>query len=419
MRPLGNQIHLSMKMALSTLMGNKLHSSLTVLGVMVGVWTVVSIASVISGIDAAVKKEIENLGTNSIFLNKFDAGIRFGKRSSRELARKDLTGDDAEAIARLPTVKVSVPFLNVTNDYFGHKILVAANGKTSAAVRLEGTSPDYINTGLEALSEGRFFTQFENDTHQEVCVMHSGAAKNFFPFSSPVSKTIKIGGTEFRIVGVFERRESLLPSSGGSDDFSNSILMPFNVARKLKPGVTEVTIVAIAYSGRLEEAQDQIIDLLRTRRRVPFDQPNNFGVSTGQSLIANFRSITFGIAVVMVLLSSIGLIVGGVGVMNVMLVSVTERTQEIGMRKAIGARRRDILWQFLLEAMTLTGVGGLTGLTLGWLTTFLVNIFVYSHVPLWAPIAGVFTSVGIGLLFGMWPAWRAARLSRIDAIRYE
>jgi len=406
-------------MALWTLSANKVQSALSIGGVTIGVWTVMAIASIISGIDTAVTREVENLGADSIFINKFDAGIRFEKMSTKELARKDLTVEDSHAIGNLPGIKVSVPFLNVTNDYSGRKIMVVANGKTSAAVRLEGTQPDYIDTNLEVISDGRFFTRFENETNQEVCVMHSGAAKNFFPSTSPVGQAVKIDGREFRVVGVFEKRPSLFPGNEGSDDFSNSILMPVNVARKLKPHARDMTILAVAEPGKLDLAQDQIVDLLRLRRRVGFDQPNDFGISTTQSVIASFRSITFGVAVLMIVVSSIGLLVGGIGVMNVMLVSVTDRTSEIGMRKAIGARNSDVRWQFLVESMTITGIGGLLGLFLGWVTTFVINQFVFSRMLWWAPLVGFMTSITIGLVFGPWPASRAASLDPIEAIRRD
>ena len=159
--------------------------------------------------------------------------------------------------------------------------------------------------------------------------------------------------------------------------------------------------------------------MLRVRRQVPLDKPNNFGISTADSIIETFRSITFGVAIAMVAISSVGLLVGGIGVMNIMLVSVTERTREIGIRKAIGGRRRDIMWQFLIEAMTLTGLGGVVGLIFGWLITLLIRLIVPSYVPLWAPVVGLFSSVGIGLVFGLWPAWKASSLDPITALRYE
>ena len=419
MRLLRSDIYENLLMALQTLRTNKLRSLLTVLGVMIGVITVMLIASIISGIDEVVKKEVESFGTRSLSISKFDPGIRVGRLSREERTRKELTYDDAVAIGTLPTVELSVPFLDISNNFFGQKIKVSTRGKTSEAVRLEGTLPDYMRAGQEVLSDGRFFTQFENDTNQNVCVVRGRIAEDFFPNGSPVGQTIDIGGQEFRVIGALEMREQLFGGGNGTDDLNNGIFVPFNVARKLKPNADDIFILAVAKPGLMDEARDQVIDLLRVRRRVPYDKPDNFGIETAESVIAQFRSITAGVAIAMVVISSVGLMVGGIGVMNIMLVSVTERTREIGVRKAIGARRKDILWQFLIEAMTLTGFGGLVGLLLGWGGTLIVRFFIPSYVPLWAPVMGFVASVGIGLVFGLWPAWKAARLDPIEALRYE
>ncbi|HZT57223.1 MAG TPA: ABC transporter permease [Pyrinomonadaceae bacterium] len=416
---LRGDIYENLMMALGTLRANKLRSSLTVVGVVIGVWTVMAIASIISGIDEAVKKAVESFGTRSIIISKYDPGIHVGRRSREERMRKNLTYDDAMALRSLPTVEASVPFLDITNNFFGAKLNVSANGHTSTAVRLQGTLPDYERAGIMIINQGRWFSQFENDNNEEVCVIGSSVADNFFPAESPVGQVIQIGGSEFRVLGVFEPREQLGGGGTGSNDQNNVIFIPYNVAHKLKPDAEQVTILAIARVGYMDEAVDQVTDMLRVRRQVPFNQPNDFGISTAESIITQFRSITAGIAVAMVAISSVGLMVGGIGVMNIMLVSVTERTREIGTRKAIGARRKDILWQFLIEAATLTGFGGLVGLLIGWATTLLIRLFVPSYVPLWAPIAGFVASVGIGIIFGLWPAWKAARLDPIEALRYE
>jgi putative ABC transport system permease protein len=394
---------------------------LTVTGVVIGVWVVMVIASFISGIDYAVAKEIESFGANSIFVLKYDparAGVQFGI-TREERMRKSLTYDDAVALGQLPSVQVSAPILNITNDYFGRKIAVKGAGKESAAVNMQGTTPDYEKAGIWVIAEGRFFTKQENDSRDEVCVIGASVAEQFFRFGSPLDKTITIGGREFRVIGVMEKREQLFGGGEGTNDQNNVIFMPFSVALKLKPNARDVTILAISKQGMLNEALDQITELLRIRRNVPFGAPNNFGLSTPDSIIKNFRSITFGVAMAMIAISSVGLMVGGIGVMNIMLVSVTERTREIGVRKAIGARRRDIMRQFLIEAMTLTGLGGLFGLLIGWLTTLAIKAVLPSYVPAWAPIAGLFSSVSIGLIFGLWPAWKAARLDPIEALRYE
>jgi len=418
MKILRSDIYENLRMALSTLLANKLRSFLTVFGVVIGVITVMLIASIISGIDVSVKKEVESFGTRSIFISKYNPGIHVGRMSREERMRKELTYDDAIALQGLPAVEISVPFLDITNNFFGQKLLVSGGGKTTAGVALQGTLPEFERAGTQVISEGRFFTQSENDSKQEVCVVGSKVADDFFPFGSPVEQTIKIGADEFRVVGVLQKREQFL-ISGGSDDQNNVIYLPYEVARKLKPNADDVYIMAVGRPGMMDEAKDQVRDMLRVRRQVPFAAADNFGMETAESILDNFRSITAGLAIAMVVISSVGLMVGGIGVMNIMLVSVTERTREIGVRKAIGAKRSDIMWQFLIEAATLTGIGGIVGLSIGWLLTLLLSVFLPSYVPLWAPIGGLVASVGIGLIFGLWPAWKAARLDPIESLRYE
>ena len=418
MKILRNDIYENLRMALSTLLANKLRSFLTVFGVVIGIITVMLIASIISGIDVSVKKEVESFGTRSIYISKYNPGIHIGRLSREERMRKELTFDDSVALAGLPTVELSVPFLDITNNFFGQKLLVSGGGKTTAGVALQGTLPEFEKAGTQVISEGRFFSEFESDNRENVCVIGSKVADDFFPYSSAISQEIKIGADQFRIVGVLQKREQFL-IGGGSDDQNNVIYLPFSVAKKLKPNADDVYVLAVARPGMMDEAKDQVRDLLRIRRQVPFTAPDNFGMETSESILDNFRSITSGLAIAMVVISSVGLMVGGIGVMNIMLVSVTERTREIGVRKAIGARRRDIMWQFLIEAATLTAIGGLVGLSIGWLLTLLLRIFLPSYVPLWAPIGGFVASVGIGLIFGIWPAWKAARLDPIESLRYE
>ena len=410
----------NLKMAFATLRSNKLRSFLTIFGVIIGVITVMLISSIISGIDTAVKKQVESFGTHSIFLYKFNISVNSGRRTQEERMRKPLTIEDAEAIKNLSSVETAVPFLNITNNFFGQKILVTGkNGKTSSAVRLQGTLPDVEKAGSEILIEGRWFTQSESDSKADVCLIGSTVVETYFPYESPIGKTLEIGGREFRVIGVLQKREQLFGGGGGNNDQSNAIYMPIGAALRLKPYADDLFILAIAKEGRLEEAKDEVQDLLRIRREVPYGAPNNFSMETAASIIEQFRSISAMVFMAMVVISSVGLLIGGIGVMNIMLVSVTERTREIGIRKAIGARQSDILMQFLIEAATLTGLGGLIGLLIGWALTFLVRLVFPSYVPLWAPILGFFASVGIGIVFGLFPAWKAARLDPIESLRYE
>src|SRR6266403_5181895 len=240
-------------LALGTLRANKLRSVLTVTGVIIGVITVMLIASFISGIDSSVRKEVESYGTRSMYISKYNPGIHVGRMSREERMRKPLTYDDAVALSRLPAVEVAVPFLEITNNFFGQKIQVSGGGKTSASVALQGTLPDFEKAGTQTISEGRFFSQSENDTNANVCVIGSKVADDFFPFGSPVGNTLKIGSEEYRVVGLLQKREQFL-FSGGSDDQNNVIYIPYNNARKLKPNSQDVYLLAVAKPGMMQEA---------------------------------------------------------------------------------------------------------------------------------------------------------------------
>jgi putative ABC transport system permease protein len=250
-----------------------------------------------------------------------------------------------------------------------------------------------------------------------VAVLGEDLGKSFFQGQDAVGKWIDLDGHALEVIGIMERPAASFP---GQDD--NRVLVPYFTMRKLYPSANENMLIVIAYEGMLSKAEDEVRTVLRIQRKVPNDKPDSFSLSTAQQMIENFHRITGTVALVMVILSSIGLLVGGIGVMNIMLVSVTERTREIGIRKAVGARKSDIIVQFLTEAVVLTGIGGVIGLFLGWCVSLLAGLVfknLPTAVPLWAAVAGIMVSVGVGLFFGIWPAGRAANLDPVVALRYE
>ena len=412
----------NLRMALDTLRQHKLRSLLTVLGVVIGTMTVIVIAAFVSGIDARVSKEIESFGTNSIYIYRFDPGFNFNP-TQEERMRKPLTYEDTLAIQNeCPSVSFAAAFMSPV-DFFGGPFTQRVNVRyqtiemTNAAV--QGASPTYFKMGVTNIGEGRYFTEEENARHASVVVIGRDVANTLFPFSNAVDQNVTINGRAYQVVGVLAERDVFLVGAEDPNNENKAVYMPYLTLRKLYPDVDDNFVMAQARPGQMQEAVEEIRDLLRRRRKVTFDKPDNFGISTSDQIITQFQAITGGVFALMVAISSVGLLIGGIGVMNIMLVSVTERTREIGVRKAIGARRLDIIVQFLIEAATLTGMGGLLGILVGSGIALLIKTIMPTYIPTWAPIVGFVVSVGLGLVFGLWPAWKAARLNPIEALRFE
>src|ERR687889_1677430 len=408
----------TLKMALDSVRSHKFRSFLTVLGIVIGVMTAICIASLLTGLRQNIVAMIEEYGTNNIYAFHLSTGPRTSEDRSERL-RKPLTIADAETIkAQAPAVE-DVAHIAPNVGYGGGPFddNITYQGRNYRWGNTQGVSHNYGDITNMVLKEGRFITESDDQQRANVMVIGVNAADALFPNSNNIAGTqVRMGGYNFEVVGVLEKRKA---GFFGENEEDNAVYIPFRTAQKVAPAKGYLLLVIRGRTGQVQEALTQAEEILRRRRQVKFGDPNNFDIKTADKFIEQFDSITAMVGLIAIAISSLGLLVGGIGVMNIMLVSVTERTREIGVRKAIGARRRDIVRQFLFEAMMLTGFGGLLGLSIGWGLTLLLRLLLPSYVPLWAPIGGLVASVGIGLIFGLWPAWKAARLDPIESLRYE
>jgi putative ABC transport system permease protein len=404
-------------MALDTLRTNKMRSGLTILGIVIGVMTVITISSVINGLNTSVSNLVAQFGTNVLWVFRFPA---IGVRPTAEmLARKQMTYEDMVAMSELPHVVASTAGLQFTNRSFGVGSVVAKFGlRKSENVSLEGDTPSTLTVYDKVLSAGRFFTITDQERAADVTVLGHDVEQELFGSIDPIGKEVVIEGRTFTVIGVFEKQKTAF--GGGKNPNDSFAYFTMSTFKKLHPEVLDYWI-----SAKFDDQKNKVLvteeirELLRRRRKVRNEAEDDFAIFGSDSITRLWDQITGSLFLLMFGLSSVGLMVGGVGVMNIMLVSVTERTREIGVRKAIGATKQTVLLQFTLEAIVLCAVGGVLGICAGSVIALVLGAWIPSQVSLiWIAVAFL-SSCGIGLVFGIYPAWKASNLDPIEALRYE
>ncbi len=406
----------NVRLAWETLITHRFRSFLTVLGIFIGVVLVVMVASVLNGFRQSVVEQVEQFGTNNIYVYRMPF-VHLGPMTPEVRQRRPLRLEDAWAIRdHCPSVEFVSPGIQVPT-FLKRAIYQREEIDTP---RLRGVFPNNMEVASRVIKEGRFFTDLENEHCVAVVVLGDAAARALFPNGSGVGKDILIDGRQYTVVGTLEKRKE--GPFGAENEEDTLFLAPYYTMRRFYPGEDDHFIAARSRSGQIQLAIEEIAQVLRKQRRVKWNAENNFEIGTADTLIQSFDEIVFATLAVMFLLSTVGFMVGGVGVMNIMLVSVKERTREIGLRKALGARSGVILGQFLIEAMVLCTVGGVLGLTFAEVLLWSVRAVLpdlTSSTPLWARLFAFFGSASVGLFFGLWPAWKAAKLDPVEALRWE
>jgi putative ABC transport system permease protein len=405
----------NLKQAMDTLRAHKLRSALTMFGVVLGVSVIMLVAALMTGFDHQIQENIKQYGADTAFISRFDQGPHSDRRPREERERKPLTLEDGEALKEKCVAVKNVTVWIATWEV-QHSVRTKAGEVT--AIDFRGVQPNFGQVYANAATlSGRFISEGDELHREKVVMLGENVAPVLFPGGSAVGKDVMIDGSNFQVIGVVEK-----PKGGfGMGDEDRRVLIPYHTFLKLYPAAYENNIRIQAYPNMLDQAVDQATEVLRRRRNVPYEGKSNFSIETAEQQVKEFHNIVGMVAIATMVLASVGLLIGGVGVMNIMLVSVTERTREIGVRKAIGARRGDITWQFLLEAMALTGAGGVIAVILvnGLVLLVRVTLEWPGSVPPWAIAVGLIVSIGIGLFFGVWPAMKAAKLDPVEALRYE
>ncbi|TKJ42372.1 peptide ABC transporter permease [candidate division LCP-89 bacterium B3_LCP] len=402
----------SIRMALSAIITHKLRSFLTLLGVIIGVMTIIGMMTVIRGLQLQIEKQMTQLTTDVFQLQRFDSGISFdGDR--RDRTRPKLTLEEAEAIAEhCPSVSLVGPEVWK----FGQWV-TRGKERTNPNMVIAGGYPEFAPNNGYSIDKGRFISYDDVEHSRRIVVIGSDLVKKLFPFDDPLDKQIRLGTGRFRVVGVFEEMGS---SFGNTRD--NRVVMPFSTFQNLYGKRRSINVTVKAKSSEVfEQAKEEVIALMRNMRGLKSHEPNNFAIWSPDNLIDDFNQMTFWVKVAAIGICAISLLVAGIGIMNIMLVSVTERTREIGVRMAIGAKKVNILWQFLVEAVILSEVGGIIGVVIGIILPIWAGkaFNIPAAVPLWAIVLGLVFCSFVGIVFGLWPALRAAKLDPVEALRCE